>query len=418
LESHLKALPRAKIPPKDKINLIVDGMLRRISQLPQFHTEILTYSDDDGNKIFYKIENNQIKFVSDSNMELEIDIYWNTVARKIPEFFRPDHSDLVKIRKMLLIRAPTISGLIPSLTLTDDPSNSFQKFERTYPSECPDTWKRLIAKSTSPELMVLFVGSLLDPTSDCSQYLWIKGDGGEGKGSFVRGILSALGKAGSVEQPPTEGNRFWTQGLRHKRFVCFMDLDDVNFVTTGLFKTISGGDPVRFEIKNGAKYDAEIDAKFCIVSNYLPNLSANNADARRVILVEFKENDDYIEDFETKLKAEAVDFISYCYGQFLLSGSKKIEFKKPEDKELYNQAVVLGDSNNFNEIFYDYFVENEHKYVEARHVTKILQDNNMNGSAKRQFKAYLYKKGIKYQAIREGNGNVLKAYKGMMLRLL
>jgi hypothetical protein len=411
------SLPKAKIPPKDKINMIVDAMLRRVSPLPRFNNEIVAYCDHDGNKIFYKIENNQIKFVSDSNMELEIDTYWNIVARKIPEFYRPEHSDLVKVRKMLLIKAPTIGGSIPSLLLNNDPRPAFQKFERTYPTECPDTWKRLIAKSSSPDLLMLFIGSLLDPTSDNSQYLWIKGDGGEGKGSFVRGILSALGQAGSVEQPPASEKRFWTQGLRHKRFVCFMDLDDVNFVTTGLFKTISGNDPIRFEIKKGATYTAEIDAKFCIVSNYLPNLSHNNADARRVILVEFKDNDDYIENFEEKLKAEAIDFISYCYDKFKLTGNKKIEFKKEEDKELYNQAVVLGDSNIFNEIFYDNFVENHNKHVEARHITKIMNDNNMSQSVRRQFKAYLYKKGIKYQTIRVDGETTVKGYKGMMLRL-
>lgn len=413
----MKALPRAKIPEKSKINLIVDAMLRRISELPRYHSEIVSYKDCSGNRIFYKVENNQIKFVGDSDMELEIDTYWNIVARKIPEFYKPEHSDLVKVRKMLLIKAPTIDGLIPSISLTEESSPAFQKFERTHPRDCPDTWKRLIAKSTSPDLLVLFIGSLLDPTSDNSQYLWIKGDGGEGKGSFVRGILSALGKAGSVEQPPAGESRFWTQGLRHKRFVCFMDLDDVNFVTTGLFKTISGNDPLRFEIKGGATYMAEIDAKFCIVSNYLPNLSHNNADARRAIIVEFKDNDDYIENFEQKLKEEAVDFISYCYAKFLLSGNKKIEIKQEIDKELYRQAVVLGDSNLFNEIFYDHFVENKLKYVEAKHVTKVMNDNNMGLSARRQFKAYMFKKGIEYKTIRSNDGDIIKGYKGMMLRL-
>lgn len=408
------SLPKAKIPPKEKINLIVNGMLQRISPLPRFTSSIVAYKDYHGNRIFYKIENGELKYMGDNDMELEILTYWNVVARKIPEFYSPDHSDLVKIKKLLLIQAPTISGLIPSITTSDNSNLSFKKFERTYPKECPKTWARLLTKSSNPEIMMLFIGSLLDPGSDNSQYLWITGDGGEGKGSFVRGILSALGRSGSVEQPPAGESRFWTQGLRHKRLVCFMDLDDVNFVTTGLFKTISGNDPIRFEIKGGASYDAEIDAKFCIVSNYLPNLSDNKADERRAIIVEFKDNGDYIEDLEANLKKEAVDFISYCYGKYLLTGSKRIEIKDT-DKQLYEKAVALGDSNIFNEIFFDYFVLNKNKYVNAKTVTKIMQDHNLNAWEKRAFKAYLYKKGVEYKAIREGD-TTIKGYKGIMLR--
>ena len=410
------SLPKAKIPPKEKINLLVNGILRKISPLPRFNTDIVAYKDHFGNRIFYKIENNQLHFMSDNDMELEINTYWNVVSKKIPEFYSPEHSDLVKVRKMLLIQAPTISGLIPSVTTTDDNNPAFKKFERTHPSECPPTWKRLIAKSSNPDVMTLFVGSLLDPKSDNSQYLWITGDGGEGKGSFVRGILSALGQAGSVEQPPMGDSRFWTQGLRHKRFVCFMDLDDVNFVTSGLFKTISGDDPLRFEIKGGASYTAQIDAKFCIVSNYLPNLSPNNADARRALIVEFIDNDDYIEELETKLKQEAVDFISYAYGKFLLSGSKKIPFTAEKDKELYNKSLALGDNNVFNEMFFDYFIINKDKHVDAKTVTKIMNDNHLSAKMKRQFKAYLYKVGIKYTSVRANDGVIIRGYKGMMLR--
>lgn len=408
------SLPKAKIPPKEKLNLIVNGMLQRISPLPRFTSSIVAYKDYHGNRIFYKIENGELKYMGDNDMELEILTYWNVVARKIPEFYSPDHSDLVKIKKLLLIQAPTISGLIPSITTSDNSNPSFKKFERTYPKECPPTWGRLLKKSSNPEIMMLFIGSLLDPGSDNSQYLWITGDGGEGKGSFVRGILSVLGRAGSVEQPPAGESRFWTQGLRHKRFVCFMDLDDVNFVTSGLFKTISGNDPIRFEIKGGASYDAEIDAKFCMVSNYLPNLSDNKADERRAIIVEFKDNGDYIDDLEPNLKKEAVDFISYCYGKYLLTGSKRIEIKDT-DKQLYEKAVALGDSNIFNEIFFDYFVLNKNKYVDAKTVTKIMKDHNLNAWEKRAFKAYLYKKGVEYKAIRDGDSTI-KGYKGIMLR--
>lgn len=176
------------------------------------------------------------------------------------------------------------------------------------------TWDDLLSRASAPEALLAYLGSLFVDESDRQQYLWIYGEGNDGKGSLFRFLHRCFGSSFGNEYVPERGDsRFWTSGLLNKRVVVFPDCNHYGFVTTGLFKSLTGGDPVRIERKGEQAFTAMIHAKFIYGSNEQPKISGEKSDLRRLIYCELKSWDgDLDASFETRLWAEGGAFINKC----------------------------------------------------------------------------------------------------------
>ncbi len=127
----------------------------------------------------------------------------------------------------------------------------------------------------------------------------------DGKGAINRFLAKIFGGAYCAKQPPKVGDKFWTFGLIGKRLVAFPDCNDVRFVTSGLFKSLTGGDPV------------DVTAKYFFYSNEKPKISSEKADTRRIIYCEF-EPTPLISDptFEDRLWEEGGAFLARCIDSY------------------------------------------------------------------------------------------------------
>ncbi len=125
-----------------------------------------------------------------------------------------------------------------------------------------------------------------------------------------------LGRAYRAKQVPPPDDRFWTYGLRGSRLVVFPDCNNQSFVTTGLFKSLSGGDPVDVEKKNGMSFTEELFLKFMFFSNEVPMISEELADLRRLIFCEFELGGVYEPGFEGKLWDEGGAFLTACINEY------------------------------------------------------------------------------------------------------
>ncbi len=176
------------------------------------------------------------------------------------------------------------------------------------------TWDSFLVRSSDPNALKAYLGSLFVDESDRQQYLWLYGEGNDGKGSLFRFLHRCFGSAFANEYAPGKNvSQFWTSGLLNKRVVAFPDCNNYDFVTSGLFKSLTGGDPVRVERKGDPAFTALIHAKFLFGSNEYPKVSGEKSDIRRLIFIEMTSmTNDPDPKFESRLWDEGGRFIHAC----------------------------------------------------------------------------------------------------------
>jgi hypothetical protein len=207
-----------------------------------------------------------------------------------------------------------------ALLWADEPGLTFHRIpwlRGETPEAPPPLWQEILSRMTNWKAFCIWVGSVFDPKADLQQYVWLFGEGQNGKGAITRFLERALGPSYSSQQPPAQHDRFWTAGLLGKRLVVFPDCNNVAFVTSGLFKSLTGGDAQRVEEKGKPSYTARLDCKFLYSSNERPGVSSERADLRRAILCELGAiQGDADPGYEDRLWAEGGDFLRYCCGAY------------------------------------------------------------------------------------------------------
>lgn len=116
------------------------------------------------------------------------------------------------------------------------------------------------------------------------------GDGGNGKSTFI-GILEAMigrQNRSAVSLHELEDNRFAKADLFGKASNLYPDLPNRDLKSTGIFKMLTGGDPIRAEEKNIKAWTFHNFAKLTFSCNEVPRVPEDSvAFFRRWIIVEF-----------------------------------------------------------------------------------------------------------------------------------
>lgn len=201
-------------------------------------------------------------------------------------------------------------------------------------------FNEMMGRTTNAEALQCFIGSLFFSQADLQQYVWIKGLGQNGKGALSRFLRRALNGAYSSQTVPTIGDKFWTSGLIGARLVVFPDCNNRTFVSSGLFKSLTGGDPVKIEQKGQQPFTTELKAKFMFLSNETPHLSSEKADMRRAIYCEMQEiKEKPRAGYEDDLWLEGGRFLAKCFSLYSekCNGHGQIEIK---DNEALDNVVT------------------------------------------------------------------------------
>lgn len=178
----------------------------------------------------------------------------------------------------------------PAMVLfRNDPSICYHRLDFEPDRKMPTPlFDELMSRCSDPVAVQSFVGSLLEEKSDTQQYMWLFGDGCNGKGCLIRFMRKLIGHAATPKEAPVGRDKFWTHSLLGKRLVTMADCDDTEFVRSGLFKSLTGGDEVPMQAKGGHEFAAKTYCKFIIGSNEKPRISRQESDLRRVMYVTFK----------------------------------------------------------------------------------------------------------------------------------
>lgn len=281
-----------------------------------------------------------------------------------------------------------------SILWADEDDYCYRRLPFTYNSAAafPAVFFELLDRLTNAAAFCSFIGSLFYEQSNRQQYVWIYGDGNNGKGSLSRFLHRVFnGAYAALAVPGRDGGaRFWNNQLLNIRLGFFNECSSPKFPTSAPFKTLTGNDPITVEKKGKDSITAKINTKFIFTSNERPVLSNETADHRRAIICELKTFvGDEDPNYDEKLWNEAQDILSYCcrmYADHAAKNGHKSISVKAEDLLQYSAE----EDDRFESIFSQEFVLSHGDYVSAQKFGHVMREIFRNRShEERQFRMWL-----------------------------
>lgn len=296
------------------------------------------------------------------------------------------------------------------------PGRTFHRLPFDLDVACPTPlFDEFLSRTTNDHALMAWIGSIFDQDADTQQYVWIHGPGRNGKSTLGRFLSKCLGMAATWQQVPHQQDKFWTHGLLGKRLVVFGDCNHPSFVTSGLFKGITGGDGVRVEAKGGASVTMHLKAKVLFFSNRRPDIADEEADTRRLILCEtgpIVGGDQ--PDYEARLWAEAPGILAKCFALYrAVSGAHRTI---PAENNL-QEAVFDAVDEKFEHFFEQYFSIDKDAHTPRHQVREALRQKfGRDDRLVREFKEFLARRQIvEAQHTPLGSNKKIRVFKHLKL---
>lgn len=123
-----------------------------------------------------------------------------------------------------------------------------------------------------------------------NQYIWIHGEGGDGKSSFLNALMKFLGSRLCCSLGQTLNSEFGLENAVGKRMVVLSDVKTGLSVKSQLIHNLTGHDPVSINRKNKPIITKELQPIVWIAANEAPdvNFDARN-EARRCLYIKMQE---------------------------------------------------------------------------------------------------------------------------------
>ena len=259
-----------------------------------------------------------------------------------------------------------------------------------------------------------FIGSIFVPESDRQQYLWIKGEGQDGKGCTIRFLHKCLGPAAMNTEVPSQNDMFWNAILPGKRLILFPDCSQVDFPASPKFKMISGGDAIPIRDMRRVQYLSKIECKFMFASNIFPEITGQKSDQRRAIICELEDsNAAMISTYEDEMWLEEAPYIiGWCMDEYkkMCPNNEHIEV----DKEI-GKALASCYEADVGAVFNEYFKLDPDGFVSSQEMDRVFQREFKRDAGTKLTK---FRKWIKsYHGINPGEKKGrTRGYKGLAFR--
>lgn len=162
-------------------------------------------------------------------------------------------------------------------TLQEGPTPNFDGFMDAVVPACRDMLMAAV-------FATVFALSLLN------QYIWIHGEGGDGKSSFLNALMKFLGSRLCCSLGQTMNSDFGLENAVGKRMVILSDVKTGLSVKSQLIHNLTGHDPVSINRKNKPIITKELQPIVWIAANEAPdvNFDARN-EARRCLYIKMQE---------------------------------------------------------------------------------------------------------------------------------
>jgi len=290
--------------------------------IPFPHNYYLVHTEDEDRSLLMEMDNQIVKFVNHKKFKSDLLQFVNRYLYD-NEFF-PFMTDrkLTDLFRYWELYTDTIDMPQP-FRFKNDPGLCFHRMPfDPIPNDgfgCPMFEEICSRIETNEKAFRAFIGSIFVPESDRQQYLYIHGEGLNGKGAIVRFLKKCLGPAYVGRQPPSKKNEdnFWNAPMEGKRLVGFSDCEQPDFPTSERFKMLSGGDAVPIRRMKREEYTAELQCKFIFASNFQLEISGQKSDQRRAIYCLLRDSDcEQDPTYEDRLWLEAPFILGWCINEY------------------------------------------------------------------------------------------------------
>lgn len=344
------------------------------SVLPPFplHYEVL--EPERGARLALLVEPDQVvSIVRKEALAKDILTYCDRALGGRPDFALKPQQAREAADYYLMTSDPLRPETIEVVRWHDDQGLTYRRLPWPQQTGPAPTWEALLSRMTNAHAFIDWLGSLFFAESSLQNYVWLYGFGGDGKGSINRFLAKVFGQAYRSKQPPGGGrsvDKFWTYGILGARLVAFPDCDDADFVSKGLFKSLTGGDPVDLEAKGQMSFTARLTAKYLPISNDKPNISSERADMRRIIFCQIGKAADFDPKFEEKLWEEGGHFLSICVDRYRV----KYPDHRPIETDLEEiEGWVSTLEEPYEVVFHKWFRLGEGTHVVPGDMQRMLQ---------------------------------------------
>lgn len=269
---------------------------------------------------------------------------------------------------------------------------------------------------TNKDAFLAFIGMLFDPTAPRQQYLWLHGEGGDGKGSITRFLRRLFGPSYVALQTHEKMiNQFYTSRMVGKRVGVFQDCHNPAFVQGEMFMMLSGGDPIFIEPKMVPGYTDDITTMFIFASNDLPRITGSEAHMRRAVICTMRKRTHYNGSkltYEDRLWEERAGILHKCWKMWL-------KHKAENGYVIAEQDILKEVSSNTEEkwdsIFHKFFkiVDDEKNGLSAHIFSDVITNyaKMYNTKEAGDFVKFIERKyGIKKKQYRSGELNGQRFY--------
>lgn len=281
------------------------------------------------------------------------------------------------------------------------------------------TFDEMMGRTSNALALMAFIGSLFDPKSGRQQYVYLHGQGGNGKGRLAAFLRKVFGGAFRSESFQGKPNNFWTSGLIGARLVCFPDFEAFDFPNSGFFKMLTGDDAVRIEQKNRDSFTADLCCKFLFLGNDAPGLNESPANRRRAIYCHIEPVAGVLESaasYEARLWDEAASWLGKCWKAW--TEVSESGFIPVEAESL--SGIIDSHEEPFLDLmerWFEFGKGGEGGEVSPLHMQEILRREGIKSPfEQRKFFAFLVRRfGVKRSRMREGTLRRW-AYDGLVVR--
>lgn len=320
--------------------------------------------------------------------------------------------------KLWLSQVPPLEIPPASVAELSEPVLTYRRFDFDAPvvrdASIPPNFASLTARWTKQDAVVAFLGSLFFREADRQQYLFLYGQGNDGKGALLRFLKRLFGDAYQTLGVKTPADRFWDMKHFGKRIAGFVDLDDSSFLKSGAFKSLVGNDPVYFEEKGLMGFTAIPTCKVIIASNWKPNVSGSRSDLRRLIYSELPgvdiETSDKDTSFESRLWDERKEIVTYCKSMYA-------EMCPNHSRIPCALAGDIGRENDADDaaLFSKYFLATPNARTKADIVSRALSESGIRSNQEKKRLKEVWSRLFNISFVHEQDANY---YEGMELRPL
>ncbi|MBI1743550.1 hypothetical protein HYR54_10865 [Candidatus Acetothermia bacterium] len=159
-------------------------------------------------------------------------------------------------------------------------------------TKCP-AWEKFVSETfpgDARNLAYEIPAALIVPSEQQDKALLLEGEGANGKSTYLRGVISFLGRSNisGVSLHKLESDRFSAARLIGKLANICPDLPSSHLESTSTFKTVTGGDVLLSEYKFKDSFEFKPFSRLVFSANHFPRSSdGSHAFFRRWVIVPF-----------------------------------------------------------------------------------------------------------------------------------